>query len=69
MGRHRAEGRVRAGRPAAEDLALHLLCCAAPPYSLRWDEQSSTAPGMRTMLGTQGLASLTVYDVRRYSGC
>ena len=29
-------------------LSHHLLCCAAPPYSLRWDEPSSTAPGMRT---------------------
>ena len=25
-----------------EWLSHHLLCCAAPPYSLRWDEQSRT---------------------------
>jgi len=26
-----------------EWLSHHLLCCAAPPYSLRWDEQSRTS--------------------------
>ena len=28
--------------PVLEWLSHHLLCCAGPPYSLRWDEQSRT---------------------------
>jgi len=28
--------------PVLEWFSHHLLCCAAPPYSLRWDEQSRT---------------------------
>ncbi len=29
--------------PVLEWLSHQLLCCAAPPYSLRWDEQSRTS--------------------------